>query len=135
MDRRGFLSTLLATPLLLRGGERKASAQVQQRWLVLQESPVAGFQFHEGERVWHQLQVGELLELRREPDNRFDELAIAIHFGPHRIGYVPRSENEAAACLLDQGAVMQARIAELRRSSNPWRRVQVELLLLASTRG
>ena len=32
-------------------------------------------------------------------------------------------------------SALAARIAELRRSSNPWRRVQVELLLLASTRG
>ncbi|MGI5861505.1 MAG: HIRAN domain-containing protein [Myxococcales bacterium] len=134
MDRRGFLSTLLTTPLLLRSNARTDDAQAQQRWLVLQESAVAGFQFHEGERVWKQLQVGTLLELRREPDNRFDEWAIAIHFGPHRIGYVPPDENETAACLLDQGAVMQARIAELRRSKNPWRRVQVEILLLASTR-
>lgn len=37
--------------------------------------------------------VGDMLDLKLEPDNPHDALAIAVYKGEHHIGYVPRLYN------------------------------------------
>jgi hypothetical protein len=93
------------------------TAQPATRILV-QSSPVAGFQFHEGKRVWDQLKVGDALALVREPDNPFDAAAIRLEWNGRKIGYVPRQENGALARELDAGKTVEARIIELSKRRN-----------------
>jgi len=40
--------------------------------IVLQDSPLAGFQYYAGKALWPQMQVGDALTLIREPDNSHD---------------------------------------------------------------
>src|SRR5690606_35557479 len=47
-----------------------AQAQTPARILV-QSSPLAGFQFHEGRALWDELEIGDELTLVREPDNPY----------------------------------------------------------------
>lgn len=102
-----------------------------QRLVVVQLSPVAGFQYHEGERVWPLLRPGDHLELRREPDNPHDERAVGVRWNEEMLGYVPRLENTAVAQMLDRGEVLHARIVSLEESGNPWERVGFEVVLEA----
>ena len=46
--------------------------------VLIQESPVAGFQFHRGDAVWPSLRVGEKLSLVREVFNDHDRDAVAV---------------------------------------------------------
>ncbi|MEJ2405812.1 MAG: hypothetical protein P8171_16215 [Candidatus Thiodiazotropha sp.] len=46
-----------------------------RRRVILQESPLAGYQYHRAPAIWPFLQVGESLHLRREPTNRHDRYA------------------------------------------------------------
>jgi hypothetical protein len=47
------------------------------------------------------LKRGTRLELRREPDNRYDRNAVGVYFSGQHLGYVPRSDNRELAFLLD----------------------------------
>jgi hypothetical protein len=76
-----------------------ASLQAQQpaTRILIQSSPLARFQFHEGKRLWDQLKVGDPLTLVREPDNPHDARAVRVQWNGHMLGYVPRAENDAVA--------------------------------------
>lgn len=79
------------------------------------ECPVAGWHFHDLEDCWDELYVGAPLALVRQRDNAHDCNAVAValaddydgdpeHFDfDFILGYVPRSENEMIAKMLDMG--------------------------------
>lgn len=96
--------------------------------LLLQDSPLAGFQFHAGKKLWPQMQVGDRLALIREPENVHDRLAIRVEWQGQKIGYVPRRENSDIARLMDHGVPVFARISRLAQSRDPWARVRFEIL-------
>lgn len=97
--------------------------------ILIQSSPVAGFQFHEGKRLWDQLKVGDALTLVREPDNPHDARAVRVEWNGHMLGYVPRAENDAIARQLDRGNKLEARIVRLTRHRDPWKRIEFEVFL------
>jgi hypothetical protein len=101
----------------------------QQARLVVQVSPVAGFQFHEGKAVWEELRVGDPLVLVREPGNPHDARAVRVEWNGHMIGYLPRAENEAIARQLDHGNRLAARITRLTLHRDPWKRIELEVFL------
>jgi hypothetical protein len=102
---------------------------VRPRRVLLQESPVAGFQYHHGERLWRHLRPGGPLRLVREPDNRYDRRAVRVEWRGRQLGYVPRSENAAVAQLLDRGEHLAAEIDRLRDGRSPWERVRMRIWL------
>ena len=105
-----------------------AAAQPGAR-ILIQSSPVAGFQFHEGKKLWDQLKVGDSLMLVREPDNPHDARAVRIEWNGHMLGYVPRAENDAVARQLDRGNKLEARIVRLTKHRDPWKRIEFEVFL------
>lgn len=94
------------------------------RRILLQESPLAGYQYHRAAGVWPFLRVGEALRLRREPGNLHDANAIAVWYKNEHLGYVPRRENRTLAQMLDRGERLEARIVRLLDDENPWRRIR-----------
>lgn len=104
-----------------------AAAEVNAN-LLLQDSPLAGFQFHAGKKLWPRMRVGDALVLVREPENAHDPLAIRVEWQGQHIGYVPRRENRDMARLLDRGVRLFARISRLAESRDPWARVRFEIL-------
>ncbi|MFZ5557552.1 MAG: HIRAN domain-containing protein [Pseudomonadota bacterium] len=108
-----------------------SAATPARRPILLQTSPVAGFQYHDGEFAWPFLRPGDRLALIREPENRHDGRAVRIEWEGLKLGYLPRHENHAVAQLLDRDEQLHARILALRESSDPWERVQVAVELVA----
>jgi hypothetical protein len=132
MERRSFIRSLfgIASASVAAAGIPRVPGIIPnagRRRLRIQESSVAGFQYHEGDRVWARLCVGDALELVREPENRFDEWAVSVEWNGRKLGYVPRDENAAVAQMLDRGETLTARITELTASENPWERIQFEV--------
>lgn len=111
------------------------SPPADPRTILLQTSPVAGFQYHEGGTVWAQLAVGDTLCLVREPDNPFDPKAVRVEWEGHMLGYVPRLENHAVSQLLDRGEKLSAHILALEPSPNPWERVTFAVTLIHRAAG
>jgi hypothetical protein len=97
--------------------------------ILLQDSPLAGFQFHQGKALWHEIKVGDRLDLIREKENKYDARAVRVEWRGQKLGYVPRRENADVARLMDNGARMEARITRLTESRDPWQRLRFEILL------
>lgn len=116
--------------MLLSAGLGASSASATFKTKTLQISPVAGFQYYEGEACWASLATGQPLTLRREPDNPHDVQAVAIDWQGHQLGYISRLDNTAIAHLLDSGESLTAEIHTLRESDNPWGRLKIRVQLV-----
>ena len=123
MTRR--LSRLLAVLAMLAASPAFAA----DARILVQSSPLAGYQFHEGKRLWQEMKVGDALTLVREPDNAYDPRAVRVDWNGHKLGYVPRAENEAVARQLDLGNRLEARIVRMNKSRDPWKRIEFEVYL------
>jgi hypothetical protein len=95
--------------------------------IIVQQSPLAGFQYYDGKLLWDTMQVGDTLALVREPHNPHDANAVRVEWKGQPLGYVPRRDNAGVARLLDRGEKLQARIVSLTEARNPWQRVQFEV--------
>lgn len=131
INRRGLLAMLGWLPV---GGFAEKVARVRVRpepsvkRIELLDTHIAGFQYYDGMKksVIMRLKQGGTLLLNREPDNEYDECAIAVHTPEgHKIGFVPRNRNELPASLADQGIPLVAVITELDPEAEPWDRVRI----------
>ena len=131
MERRSFIKTLLGLPLLLPFKDLLFPFGTKRnvRNILVQKSPVAGFQYYEGKKLWKKLSLGDTLKLNREPNNAFDENAVEIYWKDRKLGYVPRVENTAVAQMMDQGHALTALITDKQKSWNPWECLTVEVWL------
>jgi len=105
-------------------------AQAQTIKLLVQDSPLAGFQYHAGAALWERLQVGDALTLLREPENPHDARAVRVEWRGVMLGYLPRAENAAVAAAMDRGERVVGRIATLVAHEDPWRRVRIEVFVV-----
>jgi len=106
------------------------TATAVESMIVVRSSPLAGFQFHAGEALFAQMQVGDRLALVREADNPHDPNAVRVDWRQVKLGYVPRRDNPQVARQIDLGAALEARISKLRTARNPWDRIEFEVVLL-----
>ena len=97
--------------------------------LIVQVSFVAGFQHHEGNRLFKRLKVGDTLRLVRERRNPADPNAIRVEWSGHVLGYVPDDVNANLARQMDFGNRLRARVVRLSRHRDPDRRVEMEIYL------
>lgn len=98
--------------------------------IILQTSPLAGFQYHAGRALFPLMTEGDRLALVREPDNPHDPRAVRVEWHGAMIGYAPRADNVDLARLMDRGALVEGRIIQLQNARNPWRRVLIEVHLV-----
>ncbi len=104
-------------------------AEVESQ-VILQTSPLAGFQYHAGRALFPLMQVGDRLQLIRESDNPYDAQAVRVEWRGAMIGYAPRADNVDLARLMDHGTQVEGRIVNLQKGRNPWRRVLFEVLVV-----
>lgn len=115
--------------LALRGPPPEPASHKTRNHILIQHSPIAGFQYYAGEQIWPQIKRHQALRLTREVDNKHDIRAVAVYWRQHKLGYLPRVENTAVAQLLDRGEPLTVRIAQLETSANPWKRMSVAVWL------
>ena len=97
--------------------------------LLVQSSPLAGFNYHAAPAVFSDLRVGDALVLWREPDNPHDANAVGVLWRDSKLGYVPRSQNAALAWAMDRGEPVLARVSRLQAHRNPRLRVEFEVFV------
>lgn len=76
--------------------------------LFFKECHLAGAMYYDLDEVFEELRVGTQLELLRDKDNRFDGNAVAVMYhSPEgeavHLGFIPRTDNELIAAMLDMG--------------------------------
>jgi hypothetical protein len=90
---------------------RKLRAQPPQGTSLLLETHVAGVKYHRFADGRMPIDEGMLVELVREPKNKYDADAIAIRTPRGaKLGYVPRRKNSIPARLIDAGWTLVGRI-------------------------
>ena len=119
---RGVAIAFLATWFALAHGGETGNPSI-----LVQTCFVAGFQHHDGKRLYSRMQVGDSLTLVREPRNAHDANAIRVEWQGKLIGYVPRNENQTLARQFDFGNRFRGRITRLSRHRDPNRRVEFEI--------
>lgn len=127
MNKRQFFKKVAA--LIGVGALAPLAQAATSREIELQRSPLAGFQYHQGEKLWRRLRLGATLELVREPDNPYDSRAVRMDWRGRKLGYVPRRENTAVSQLLDNKQSLTARVVKLRESDDPWQRIEFVVYL------
>lgn len=95
--------------------------------IILQTSPLAGFQHYAGNALFPLMAPGQPVRLVREPANPFDPRAVRVEWNGAQIGYAPRADNVDLARLMDRGVAVEARILHLQKSRDPWKRVMLEI--------
>lgn len=133
MQRRMFLKSLLQTlsALPLVTLPRKTTAATEGKTeMLLQTSPLAGFQFYEGDRLWESLRPNDILQLIAEPENPHDRQAVKVMWNGSQLGYVPRRDNTAVSQMLERRQPLVARIDQLHESSDPWARLTMKMYLV-----
>ena len=120
-------NTWLAIVLLVGLSLPPRAASAQQVRLLVQSSPLAGFNYHQAPSVWRDLRVGDALQLEREPDNAYDDRAVRVRWQGHMLGYVPRAHNAALAWALDRGEALSARVSRLQPQRSPRKRIEFEV--------
>lgn len=92
---------------------------------------IAGFQYHEGALAFSQMEIGTKLQLRAEPENRWDHNAVAIYFADYKLGYIPRDENHDIAKILQAGhEIFETVVQQLDPRENPANQVRVVIFVL-----
>ena len=81
---------------------------VNEIWLL--DTYIAGLAYTNDPDCLADIVADDELPLRREPDNRFDENAIAIYRGESRIGYVTEKDNKVFTRLMDAGKFIKAKV-------------------------
>lgn len=104
-------------------------ATAQQVRILVQSSPLAGFQYYGGKILWDEMHEGDTLTLVREPDNPHDRFAVRVEWRGQKLGYLPRAENQAVAEEMDRGSAIGGRIGKLAKDPNPWKRLRVDVLV------
>ncbi len=120
-------SRLLALSLALTVNLPLARAETIH--ILVQNSPLAGSQYHALAEVRPDIRLHDRLTLVREPNNHHDRNAVRVDWRDRPLGYIPRSENRAVARALDAGERLEARITLLRDDPNPWRRLEFAVYL------
>lgn len=118
---------LRATAILALLTALAAPACAAEARIIVQQSPLAGFQYYEGRDLWTMMRVGDSLQLSREPQNPHDANAVRVLWRNEMLGYIPRRENSDVARQMDRGAPVKARIVRLKEARNPWQRIEFEV--------
>lgn len=136
---RGTFALLLGLSLFAINGAgadpRDTAPRDTDTRMILQTSPLAGFQHHAGAALFPLMAVGQRLHLRREPANPFDPKAVRVEWNGVQIGYAPRADNVDLARLMDRGVPVEARILHLQKGRDPWKRVLMEIYVVQSASG
>ena len=91
--------------------------------IFLLEIVVAGTSFCKGIDAIESMLVPEkVLTMTREPDNDYDEFAIAIYCDHLRIGFVPSELNMVCSRLMDAGKLFFCRVVSTSRK-NKWLKI------------
>ena len=118
---------LLAAALIAGLSVTAGRATAQQVRILVQSSPLAGFNYHQAPEVWRGMRIGDALRLERELENVHDVRAIGVRWQGYKLGYVPRAQNAALAWAMDRGENLNARVSRLQPHRNPRKRIEFEV--------
>jgi HIRAN domain len=98
--------------------------------IFLLEIVIAGTSYCKEMRAIDSLIVPEkVLTMKREPDNKFDQNAIAIYCDDIRVGFVPAEMNLVCSRLMDAGKLFFCRIVS-KDWKNNWLKINANIYMV-----
>ena len=98
--------------------------------IFLLEIVVAGTSHcKEVETIEQNLVTEKVLSMKREPDNEYDEFAIAIYCDNIRIGFVPSELNMVCSRLMDAGKLFFCRVVS-KYWKNKWLKINANIYMV-----
>lgn len=94
---------------------------------------ISGFTYYEGPLWIKKLKLGKKLKLKAEPENRYDENAVAVYYKNKKIGFVPKEKNYTISKLLNQGHnPFQLVIQQVKKNEHPERQIRVAIYIVSN---
>lgn len=98
--------------------------------IFLLEIVVAGTSFcSEIESVEDKIVPEKVLTMKREPNNQYDQFAIAIYCDNTRVGFVPAGMNLVCSRLMDAGKLFFCRVVS-KSWKNNWLRIKANIYMV-----
>ncbi len=93
---------------------------------------IAGFSYWDGAIVFGELKIGTELRLEREEHNKYDPKAVALYYGEYKLGFVPRTTNDAISKLCEAGYsdIFDVRINRISPEETPEDQIGVIISLI-----
>ncbi|WMT92777.1 HIRAN domain-containing protein [Pelagibacterium sp. H642] len=114
LSRRLFLASAGSGALGMSVGATKTAFGASAP-IPLLSTYIAGTDRYAAPSLVQVLETGAVLELRREPANRYDTRAVSVWTTEgHKLGYVPRIHNQPLANLMDVGIIPEAQIGRIK---------------------
>lgn len=126
LPRRQFLAGLGLAPVQLLS---QPPQEKQSPIYLLDQFPIAGFQYHQGMSRRRELTRGKLVSLHAEPENLYDDHAVRIEYRGGHIGYVPRQRNRTIFHLLTQDAPIDGLVVAADPLAPTWDAVEIAVFL------
>lgn len=101
-----------------------------QNDIMLFKTYIAGITHLDDDEPVDELETGDKLILKRQPENRFDENAILVLDQKERkLGYVPEKDNIVFTRLMDAGKYLIAKVVDI-NDDDYFRKVGIEIYLV-----
>ncbi len=99
--------------------------------IFLFECRIAGTGYVNGmKELSAQLKINQKILLLREPDNKYDDMAILVKTESlDKLGYIPRDNNAVFARLLDAGKNVFGKLTSIKLNGN-WPEIFIKIFLL-----
>lgn len=98
--------------------------------IFLLEIVIAGTSYcKEIEKVESQIIPEKILTMKREPENEYDEYAIAIYCENTRVGYVPADMNLVCSRLMDAGKLFFCRVVD-KKWQHKWLNIKANIYMV-----
>jgi HIRAN domain len=130
VNRIDFIKNIMGTGIISwLGINAKVSRPNPLDKKVIYDAFVRGLTHSPGIHLLDKMKSNDPLTLVREPDNIYDEYAIALYYNSHKIGYVPAEDNHLISQLIDADHVsFTAEIVCINLSAPTWEQVAFRIL-------
>jgi len=101
------------------------------RQIYLISARIAGsFYVDDIEELIENIDTGSKLKFVREPDNKYDNLAIIVKDPDgNKLGYVPRTDNPILARLMDAGKFIYGNVKNIEKSGDSYIDIKMEIYM------
>ncbi|MCX7878086.1 MAG: HIRAN domain-containing protein [Ignavibacteria bacterium] len=124
MKRRSLLKFLATAPVAAAG----ILAKDNKKEVFLFDFYLAGFKYYKAPAVYRRLKKGDIVILKPEPDNKYDEMAIEVYTKSNiKLGYVPMEANIVPYNLFKNDIEVVAKIEEIDLKAPDWEKILIRV--------
>lgn len=105
MNRIEFIKSVIGSFALMKFTSVAAKSLPHSETVELYKGKIHGSYYYDAYEASKYLKHGSPLTMKREPQNPFDQRAIALYFEDYKLGYVPKKDNVILSRLIDIQAI------------------------------